>query len=383
MERKIGEIFEYNGEWYQAVKSQGKCCSCDLFVDNHCVSDFSLNGSCFYCHRKDGENIMFRKLEKVGEPYIAKNRSTGRTIHFQRYRRYQKPIIEGNIVWHLPDDNFIDIEIRQKQEDMNKEELKTIHGKTVKRIKGNCFDCCFYSKGMCELTMKEAEAQNYGMGMIYMEVKQNKEDMEEKTIKIKKEDIKVGNKVICLSNNKPYFITETNCRMKYNGDWHDCVIYTPLYDNPYKCFVRPIEDFAQNFMLDSAEEEKHSNLESAGKKLKPFNLETAKAGNPVCTRNGRKARIICFDKKEKDFPIVALIEGTDGQEYTGSRTKDGRIAVKGESNSDLMMLPEKKEGWVAVYPKGYLGNRAYQSKEDAINTATDDVVDIIKITWEG
>lgn len=42
--------------------------------------------------------------------------------------------------------------------------------------------------------------------------------------------------------------------------------------------------------------------------LKPFDLEAAKTGKPVCTRDGRKARIICFDKKDINYPIVALIE---------------------------------------------------------------------------
>lgn len=31
-------------------------------------------------------------------------------------------------------------------------------------------------------------------------------------------------------------------------------------------------------------------------KYKPFNLEEAKAGRPVCTRNGQEVRIICFNK---------------------------------------------------------------------------------------
>lgn len=31
--------------------------------------------------------------------------------------------------------------------------------------------------------------------------------------------------------------------------------------------------------------------------MKEFDLEKAKAGHPVCTRNGNKARIICFDRK--------------------------------------------------------------------------------------
>lgn len=42
-------------------------------------------------------------------------------------------------------------------------------------------------------------------------------------------------------------------------------------------------------------------------KFKPFDLEQAKAGKPVCTRDGRKARIICFDLKNGNHPIVAVI----------------------------------------------------------------------------
>ena len=33
------------------------------------------------------------------------------------------------------------------------------------------------------------------------------------------------------------------------------------------------------------------------KKLKPFDLEAAKAGAKVITRDGRPVRIICFDRK--------------------------------------------------------------------------------------
>lgn len=43
-------------------------------------------------------------------------------------------------------------------------------------------------------------------------------------------------------------------------------------------------------------------------KFKPFNLEQAKAGKPVCTRDRHKARIICFDAKLKNYSIVALVK---------------------------------------------------------------------------
>lgn len=44
--------------------------------------------------------------------------------------------------------------------------------------------------------------------------------------------------------------------------------------------------------------------------MKKFDLELAKQGHPVQTRNGRPVRIICWDRKS-EYPIVALI-GTSG-----------------------------------------------------------------------
>ena len=41
--------------------------------------------------------------------------------------------------------------------------------------------------------------------------------------------------------------------------------------------------------------------------MKPFDLELAKKGHPVCTRDGRDARIICYDAKTGEYPIIALV----------------------------------------------------------------------------
>ena len=61
------------------------------------------------------------------------------------------------------------------------------------------------------------------------------------------------------------------------------------------------------------EEEKHFNLEKIGKNLKPFDIQKAKADKPVCTRDGRKARIICFDRINSDYyKIVACVTAFDG-----------------------------------------------------------------------
>lgn len=73
--------------------------------------------------------------------------------------------------------------------------------------------------------------------------------------------------------------------------------------------------------------------------MKPFNLEEVKAGKPVCTRDGRKARIVCWDKKS-EFPIIALVE-EDEMERCINYTKEGYYNPDGaESKNDLFMDSE-------------------------------------------
>lgn len=125
--------------------------------------------------------------------------------------------------------------------------------------------------------------------------------------------------------------------------------------------------------------------------FKPFNLKKAKEGKPVCTRDGRKARIICFDAKCDNSPIIALIENGKNEEVHKFH-KDGKLFgldKDEESLKDLMMLPEKKEGWVNIYKftkNIRLISILYSTREEAIMHAdTDDdesYIKTIKIEWE-
>ena len=243
MERQRGEIFEYNGEWYQCVEHKG-CHSCafDLSYSVRC----SFNGvpHCFY--RSDGKPVIFKKLEKVGEIY-EKRISDDTFSTFQRYKVYGPAI--------LPKEPYI-----------------------------------YY---------------NFIDNTIEIEIKQNKEDMEEKKLN-----------------------------------------------------------------------------------LKPFDIQKAREGKPVCTRNGRKARIICFDAKCADTPIVALVTRNDG-EILFRYYRDGRLSDNKDSVTDLMMLPEKKEGWVNVAKEplgddevvlGYIFNKY----EDAVKSGKENnrYIATVKIEWE-
>lgn len=111
--------------------------------------------------------------------------------------------------------------------------------------------------------------------------------------------------------------------------------------------------------------------------LKPFNLEAAKAGKPVCTRDGRKARIICFDKKCLDEQVLIVLVGCGKEECMYFYTTDGKY-IDDFSSFDLMMSSEKKEGWVNVY-KHNLYDTESEAKRAHIKEG---YIDTIKIEWE-
>jgi hypothetical protein len=132
------------------------------------------------------------------------------------------------------------------------------------------------------------------------------------------------------------------------------------------------------------------NKENMGEKklnLNPFDLEAAKAGNPVCTRDGRKARIICFDYKgdSNAYPILALISTINSRgvpsEIIAKYTEDGRFVKYNnvEYNEDLMMLPQKKEGWIIIHKEAIYDK---ETAEKIARETTANVIRIQKIEWE-
>ena len=244
-EYKIGEIFEYNGEWYQCLKS-ASCDEC-AFLNSNCIDNPSLK--CSVDDRTDNCAAIFKKLEKWGGPYPNADKL------YQLYR--------------LP---------------MNIEKLPP-HTEGINLVR---FD------------------------IVEIEIKQNKEDMEEKKLN-----------------------------------------------------------------------------------LKPFDLQKAREGKPVYTRDGRKARIIAFDANG-GRPIVALVTECDDEEEIPYKYHcDGSYNCQSiPSDKDLMMLPEKKEGWVNIYKSDngtyYTGAIFYEKNDALVNTAEieittgipRDCIDTINISWE-
>lgn len=282
MERKVGEIFEYNGEWYQCVEGTG-CYKCAFYDKNICIAN---NPHCT-C-RSDKKNVIFKKLEKVGEPEI-------------------------------------------------------INGKKVQSIVTGYVGCafCILKKGGACLSGGTCKNR---FTRIYVEIKQNKEDMEENKTTVPKEDNALTMTVYAYVNGK-------------------------ISD---KELIKSIKEMSDEYPYN-----KNS--------LKPFSLEAAKTGKPVCTRDGRKARIICFDLNNKNFPIVAIIN-CDTEENAYQYDIDG-VCDEHDNNLNLMMLPQKKEGWVNIYTSFdgvETGIDVYETEEIAKKNVDNSTsyLGTIKIEWE-
>ena len=150
-------------------------------------------------------------------------------------------------------------------------------------------------------------------------------------------------------------------------------------------------EHGDNDIIDIEIKQTKEDMEENKLNLKPFDIQKAREGKQVCTRDGHKVRILCYDLKGAEYPIVAAIETQDClAEYILTYDKNGRFYHPNEDNKDLMMLPEKKEGWVNVAKEplgddevvlGYIFN----SYEDAVRSgkANERYVATVRIEWEG
>ena len=306
-EWKIGEIRQVNGEWYQCVEEKKSCINC-AFRGTHpidiCVSEHKCLG-----HSSEDIPVIFKKLEKIGEPFSNE--------YFGLVQKY---------------------------------ELKSYGYSTKdKRV-------CF--------------ADGYD---VFIKIEQTKEDMEDNKKQTSLNSTKgiyekfKGKTVQCLVNNKDGDLVNGYGIVCGYRDKYLIIGFTNEYEG---C----IKSFTDNVFLENRDflSYRFWNISHVDDKpfIKPFNLEAARSGKPVCTRDGRKARIICFDRINGDYyKIVACVTAFDGDfEEVLFYGIDGYIVdSQNPKDEDLMMLPEKKEGWINVYKGGKLdADYLYPSKEDAV-----------------
>lgn len=124
--------------------------------------------------------------------------------------------------------------------------------------------------------------------------------------------------------------------------------------------------------------------------MKQFNLEEylKNSNKKVITRDGRNVRIICTNRFDENYPVIALVTDEDSEKcysYTTFGKFDGY--QNQDCELDLFFAPVKKSGWINLYKMNSIispGPRAYDTKEEAKSAAGNrsDYISTIKIKWE-
>lgn len=279
---KIGEIKQVGDEFYMCIESSD-CPKCDLKGFHNCNIEFP----CSTLSRKDGKEVIYKKLEKIGNPVNKKSKI---------YQCLDTP-------------------------------------------KAGCTGCAFFNLQGCDK---------------YFYIDNSICPNNEIWIEIKNKDMKEINKVVININDRDYLLDK---------------LEAILHDTHCQQYKDEICEAFSKYMVSKTTPD-----------LKPFDLDAAKSGKPVCTRDGRKARIICFDAKG-DFPIAALVE-TNNIEEVYLYTNNGLSHLESndlESSSDLMMLSEKRSGWAKIRK----GINLYDTKKEADRKmiGNDEYV-TAKVEWE-
>ena len=325
MEHKLGQVFQYDGQWYQCV--EGWCCNGCAFDTIKCDEIDDIVGHCFSGLRNDGKPVVFKKLEKIDKPYRVLIQ--GEWKCFQRYHTYMKPIIYGNLLTRTTGEyNFIEIEINQIDKDMERNEKN----KYDKYMDTECIPLCNALNSLPGVkTTSSCCGHCKNKFMIFFNC-----------------DNAVSLSIIARSFNRRYSGTNIEWIIEVDSDDSGNFDYFLHSVEPYTdntVMDKDVSRLVENIQYWSSDAFKEYFINGVVNKdemiLNPFDLSAAKNGKPVCTKDGRPARIICFDTKGDTYPIIALVED-NGLEVTIHYNEEGKSCNDG-GDEDLMMTPEISE----------------------------------------
>lgn len=361
MEWKVGEIRQVNGEWYQCVESDscGKCSLSTTECGSGTKSDLAdeVFGQCSKVRRSDNKHVIFKKLEKVGEPYQYMDGI------YQEYKAETYPIISSKP--YIGTIKGFAVKIKQNKEDM--EEKKDNYDGYMDK---ECIHICDALNSIPNVQTTESCCGHCRDRFMIFLTCDNPHSL---AIIARVFDRRY------IGTSQPWHI---ELQTKDSGAYDYFIHSETKYDSE-EVMMKDVNQIIEN-IEHWCDDKFASHFKGCDDKptLAPFDINLAKAGKPVCTRDGRKARIICWDRIDStgcNLPIVALVQCKE-TEVLQLYHDDGKCDVK--ADLDLMMLPEKKEGWVNVYKDGLLDTKSYNTKKEAFDKASpEDYVDTVKINW--
>jgi hypothetical protein len=119
--------------------------------------------------------------------------------------------------------------------------------------------------------------------------------------------------------------------------------------------------------------------------MEPFNLEKAKAGDPVITRDGHRVKIYIFDAIKPDYPLVGVVFEADNHLELTEWTAEGCYYDDEPSNNDLFMGTVEHTGYIivnSVHPDNGIFLDSIPVKIYKKAPKECDNTKVLKITWE-
>ena len=183
-EYKIGEIFKHNSEWYQCVEdSLNSCVNCCFYNGGNKKCSDEVGEYSKRC-RSDETSVIFKKLEKAGEKFLYKGKQ------MQSYIRATDELIcnwnNNLLLLEHGDSDIIDIEIKQNKEDM--EENKQC-GDTRFRIIARAKEHLFQATNIAEDKKELQVLDSFLLRCWQMGWLKQYEDAEEKKLNLRPFDI--------------------------------------------------------------------------------------------------------------------------------------------------------------------------------------------------
>ena len=111
--------------------------------------------------------------------------------------------------------------------------------------------------------------------------------------------------------------------------------------------------------------------------MKPFNLEAAKAGKPIVTRDGRPVQFIAYVKDASSFDkLIVLVPQRLNVDYPNSILRfpdSGRYNDNIDNKYDLFMAPVKTKYWANVWRDcgvnmpGIFVGKSFKTEQEMLN----------------
>ena len=120
--------------------------------------------------------------------------------------------------------------------------------------------------------------------------------------------------------------------------------------------------------------------------MKQFNLEEylKNPSKKVVTRDGRSVRIICTNRLDENYPVIALVNDEYNEKYY-SYSEFGKFENR-DCELDLFFAPQKKEGWINLFKvnSATTTGEVYNTEEEAKSAIAKSLVYIstVKVEWE-